>query len=144
MKIKVRRDLTSGIVLMILCIVLWSMIPYQIVATKVGNNAQMFPRIILGTMFVLALFITIKSLITKNDLVLEFDLKKEGKILLYIISLVLYVFLIDKVGYLIATFVISGITLAIYRAKRIVYVSMAVFIVVVYFLFKLALNVPLP
>ncbi|GAA0178498.1 hypothetical protein SH2C18_15460 [Clostridium sediminicola] len=144
MKIKVRRDLTSGIVLMILCIVLWSMIPYQIIATKGGNNAQMFPRIILGTMFVLAFFITIKSIITKNDLVLEFDLKKEGKILLYIISLVLYVFLIDKVGYLIATFVISGITLAIYRAKRIIYVSMAVFIVVVYFLFKLALNVPLP
>ncbi len=144
MKVRMRRDLTSGITLSIITVILWMMIPYHIVVSESNSDAQMFPRLVVGFMFVISIYIAVKSIVTKKDEVLEFDLRKEGKILLYVVALILYVFLIEKLGYMAATFFISAVTLMVYRTKRNVYLAMAVFIVIVYFLFTLALGVPLP
>jgi|GEM_PF-3227007 len=144
MKIRVRRDLTSGIALMIISAILWFMIPYHIVVPESGNSAQMFPRMIIGFMFLVACYISGKSVITKRDIVLEFDGKKEVRIILYALALILYVFLIDKVGYLVATLGISALTLAVFKARKKFYVAMGVFVVVVYMLFIFGLGVPLP
>ncbi|WP_105614345.1 tripartite tricarboxylate transporter TctB family protein [Vallitalea okinawensis] len=144
MNIKIRRDLTSGIALMIFSAILWIMVPYHIVVTEAENNAQLFPRIIIATMFILALYIAGKALVTKKDKIIEFNLKKEGKMLLYMVVVVAYVFLIDKVGYLIATLFVSAVTLAVYKARKSIYVYMAIFVLAVYFLFTLVLGVPLP
>lgn len=144
MTIKIRRDLTSGIALAIIAIVLWLMIPYHIVVTDQSNNAQMFPRLIVGFMFLVSVYIVGKTIITGKDVIMEVDLKKEGKIFLYALALIFYVFLMDKLGYLIATFAISGLTLAVYGAKRKSYLIQVGFVVIVFLLFRFGLGVPLP
>lgn len=144
MKLKVKIDLTSGITLAIASIILWVMIPSNIVVTGGENNAQLFPRIVVCVMFLLATYIAVSSIISKNDKIIIFDLKKEAGIILFVAALFVFVFLMDKLGFIIASLIIGSISLFFYRVKWKVYIALAIFIVCVYFLFTFALGIPLP
>lgn len=144
MKIKFKRDLSSGIFLMIVSIVLWFMIPSNIVVPEGEEAAQLFPKMLVGGMFLLSAFISIKSFITKKDETMELDLMKEGKVILYMFAILVYIILVDKIGFLISTFIISALTLFIFKAEKKLYPILGIFIIFVYLLFKYALSIPLP
>lgn len=145
MVVKVRRDLTSGLALAGLSAILWLMIPRHIVVEGGGSsNARLFPRIIVGAMFFLSAYLVIGTLLRRSDKVLLFDLKKEGRILLYLLGLVLFTLLLEFAGFIAAAVVVSALSLRAYKASRRAYLFMGGFIALVYLMFTAALGIPLP
>ncbi len=144
MKLAIRKELTSGISLMVISAMLWFMVPFHIPDTGGVNNAQLFPRMVIVAMFVLASIMTVSVLIKKNDEILELDLKKELKIIIFILGLFVYVFLLDKIGFIPSAVLIGFMTLFYYKTSRKLYIYMTGFIICVYVLFTYALGVQLP
>lgn len=145
MKIRVKRDLTSGLVLVVLSAVIWLVIPKQVSGVDESTfGAQLFPRIVVAAMFCLAATIVLRSLLGKRDPYVEFDLSAEWKILLFAAGIVLYVFVTDLVGFLIATLGFCAATLWVFKSRWHGYVSMAVFVGAVDALFRFALGINLP
>ncbi len=145
MTIKVKSNLVSGLVLMVISIVIWLMIPMNIVVNTSGLNAQFFPKLVIGILFVIGGQLVFKSIILKSDVVKELNIMRELAVLLYGAGLCLYIFMLDKIGFLISSILVSIITLTLMKAKKKKYYIIQILIVIaVYFIFTKLLSVNLP
>ncbi|MBE5914564.1 MAG: tripartite tricarboxylate transporter TctB family protein [Pseudobutyrivibrio ruminis] len=148
MKIKIKTNLWSGIIMGALSLILLLIMPYQVRVPAYDSGAPS-PRIIPGMCLVLMLFFSvvliIQSLVFKKERIVEFDWNKEKPAILLIAILCLYVALMLLVGFIPAS-AITFIVILFYCGERkpFIYIFTIAAAVGIYFLFKYVFTVSLP
>ena len=91
------------------------------------------------------MILIIQSLVFKKEKIVEFDWQKEKPAILLILLLCVYVFLIIKLGFILASAVIFTIVL-VYSGERkpFIYIFTIALAVGIYFLFSKVFHVSLP
>ena len=147
--LRIRTYLAGGLLFLVLAIGLWFLIPYQVETGFSTSNYSIGPRsmpyLISVLIMILSIGLIFQSLVLKRDKVIEIEIKDEMRTLLYYGLVVIYVFLMSTVGYLIASFLIGGVTLLFLKVKKWQYYACVVaFITIIYVCFTVLLNVKLP
>lgn len=115
-----------------------------IVSSSMGSEG-VFPRMVAVILLLSSLYIAAMTLKTK-----EIVVKLEGVNLLKVaetfIALILYVFLMNKIGYIISTFILGTFIIRSLGYKNIVktLLTVGISVAVIFIIFKVLLMVPLP
>ncbi len=154
MKIKYNYEMIAGGIFTVVGALLWILIPMQVkTLEKTAINAQTFPRIAIGGLFIFSLLLFIQGLFfgKKKELVISKAgfrseaFKKEMKTVLYAFILIAYCFLIVPLGYVIASLLLVVSILAFYGTKKWWYYLIPIaMVIIIYFIFGHTLHVSLP
>ncbi len=148
MKFKIKTNLVSGIVMGLLSAFMLIVMPQQVRVPAYDSGAPS-PRIIPGICLVVILLcsviLIIQSLVFKKEKIVEFDWEKEKPAILLIVMLCVYVFLIIKIGFILASAVVFSVVL-FYCGERkpFIYIFTIALAVGIYFLFTKVFHVSLP
>lgn len=148
MTIKLRTNLISGLLGLIISAAIWFIIPAQIKVMQASTysvDARFMPRLVSVIIALMSLVLLIQSLVLKKEKIVSIQVKEEMKVGLFYLMLVAYVILIPIIGFLISTLLICGGTLLFLRCKKKrYYLTTGIIVVGVYLAFIFLLNVPLP
>jgi hypothetical protein len=148
MKFKIKTNLVTGIVMGLLSVFLLVVMPKQVRVPAFDSGAPS-PRIIPGVciviMLVCSVILIIQSLVFKKEKIVEFDWQNEKPAILLIALLCVYVFLIIKLGFIIAS-AITFIIVLFYSGERkpFIYIFTIALAIGIYFLFSKVFHVSLP
>ena len=148
MKFKIKTNLVTGIVMGLLSIFLLVVMPKQVRVPAFDSGAPS-PRIIPGVciviMLVCSVILVIQSLVFKKEKIVEFDWQNEKPAILLSALLCIYVFLIIKLGFIIAS-AITFIIVLFYSGERkpFIYIFTIALAIGIYFLFSKVFHVSLP
>ena len=148
MKFKIKTNLVTGIVMGLLSIFLLVVMPKQVRVPAFDSGAPS-PRIIPGVciviMLVCSVILVIQSLVFKKEKIVVFDWQNEKPAILLIALLCIYVFLIIKLGFIIAS-AITFIIVLFYSGERkpFIYIFTIALAIGIYFLFSKVFHVSLP
>ena len=154
MKIKYNTEMISGAIFAILGAVLWFLIPTQVqTLEKTVINAQTFPRIAIGGLFLFSVGLLLEGLfarekkevyITKESF-RSVAFKKELRSILFALFLIAYCFLVGHLGYVVTTVLLVLAVMLIYGARKWYYYAIPLGMVgIVYYVFKVLLRISLP
>ena len=154
MKIKYNTEMISGAIFAILGAVLWFLIPTQVqTLEKTVINAQTFPRIAIGGLFLLSVGLLLEGLfarekkevyITKESF-RSVAFKKELRSILFALFLIAYCFLVGHLGYVVTTVLLVLAVMLFYGARKWYYYAIPLGMVgIVYYVFKVLLRISLP
>ncbi len=146
---KLNRDITKGVVFLVVAITLMLLMPSQIKLTDDSAiNARTFPTLLLQGVIVCSLCLIVTGLLSKKKAYFVINKQTVKEILPSIGMIIIfgiYVAMIINIGFLVASLVCCCGTLAYLRCKKpLYYVLVAGFCVFVYLLFTQLLNVYLP
>ena len=140
-----KSDLVSGLLTVILGLIFYTS-TLKIKPAKLGLSPADFPRLITIAMMICGVALILKSFLSKSSSKKEIDFGFIKKFIALIVMFVVYVWLLNKVGFLYLTpFFIFG-TAYIFGMKKI-YVNILLSIgttIVVYYIFSRVFLVPLP
>ena len=148
MKFKIKANLVSGIVMGLLSVFLLAVMKQQVRVPAYDSGAPS-PRIIPGVciviMLICSVILIIQSLVFKKEKIVEFDWEKEKPAILLIVLLCVYVFLIIKLGFIIASAIVFT-TVLFYSGERkpFIYIFTIALAIGIYFLFSKVFHVSLP
>ena len=154
MKIKYNTEMISGAIFAILGAVLWFLIPTQVqTLQKTVINAQTFPRIAIGGLFLFSVGLLLEGLfarekkevyITKESF-RSVAFKKELRSILFALFLIAYCFLVGHLGYVVTTVLLVLAVMLFYGARKWYYYAIPLGMVgIVYYVFKVLLRISLP
>lgn len=154
MKIKYNTEMISGAIFAILGAVLWFLIPAQVqTLEKTVINAQTFPRIAIGGLFLFSVGLLLEGLfarekkevyITKESF-RSVAFKKELRSILFALFLIAYCFLVGHLGYVVTTVLLVLAVMLFYGARKWYYYAIPLGMVgIVYYVFKVLLRISLP
>lgn len=154
MKIKYNTEMISGAIFAILGAVLWFLIPTQVqTLEKTVINAQTFPRIAIGGLFLFSVGLLLEGLfarekkevyITKESF-RSVAFKKELRSILFALFLIAYCFLVGHLGYVVTTVLLVLAVMLFYGARKWYYYAIPLGMVgIVYYVFKVLLKISLP
>ena len=154
MKIKYNTEMISGAIFAILGAVLWFLIPTQVqTLEKTVINAQTFPRIAIGGLFLFSVGLLLEGLfarekkevyITKESF-RSVAFKKELRSILCALFLIAYCFLVGHLGYVVTTVLLVLAVMLFYGARKWYYYAIPLGMVgIVYYVFKVLLRISLP
>ena len=154
MKIKYNTEMISGAIFAILGAVLWFLIPTQVqTLEKTVINAQTFPRIAIGGLFLFSVGLLLEGLfarekkevyITKESF-RSVAFKKELRSILFALFLIAYCFLVGHLGYVVTTVLLVLAVMLFYGARKRYYYAIPLGMVgIVYYVFKVLLRISLP
>ena len=154
MKIKYNTEMISGAIFAILGAVLWFLIPTQVqTLEKTVINAQTFPRIAIGGLFLFSVGLLLEGLfarekkevyITKESF-RSVAFKKELRSILFALFLIDYCFLVGHLGYVVTTVLLVLAVMLVYGARKWYYYAIPLGMVgIVYYVFKVLLRISLP
>lgn len=154
MKIKYNTEMISGAIFAILGAVLWFLIPTQVqTLEKTVINAQTFPRIAIGGLFLFSVGLLLEGLfarekkevyITKESF-RSVAFKKELRSILFALFLIAYCFLVGHLGYVVTTVLLVLAVMLFYGARKWYYYVIPLGMVgIVYYVFKVLLRISLP
>lgn len=154
MKIKYNTEMISGTIFAILGAVLWFLIPTQVqTLEKTVINAQTFPRIAIGGLFLFSVGLLLEGLfarekkevyITKESF-RSVAFKKELRSILFALFLIAYCFLVGHLGYVVTTVLLVLAVMLFYGARKWYYYAIPLGMVgIVYYVFKVLLRISLP
>lgn len=154
MKIKYNTEMISGAIFAILGAVLWFLIPTQVqTLEKTVINAQTFPRIAIGGLFLFSVGLLLEGLfarekkevyITKESF-RSVAFKKELRSILFALFLIAYCFLVGHLGYVVTTVLLVLAVMLFYGARKWYYYAIPLDMVgIVYYVFKVLLRISLP
>ena len=154
MKIKYNTEMISGAIFAILGAVLWFLIPTQVqTLEKTVINAQTFPRIAIGGLFLFSVGLLLEGLfarekkevyITKESF-RSVAFKKELRSILFALFLIAYCFLVGHLGYVMTTILLVLAVMLFYGARKWYYYAIPLGMVgIVYYVFKVLLRISLP
>ena len=154
MKIKYNTEMISGAIFAILGAVLWFLIPTQVqTLEKTVINAQTFPRIAIGGLFLFSVGLLLEGLfarekkevyITKESF-RSVAFKKELRSILFALFLIAYCFLVGHSGYVVTTVLLVLAVMLFYGARKWYYYAIPLGMVgIVYYVFKVLLRISLP
>lgn len=148
MKIKIKTNLWSGIIMGVLSLILLVLLPNQVRVPAYDSGApspRIIPGICLVIMLIFSIALIIQSLVFKQEKIVEFDWEKEKPAILLILLLCVYVALIMTLGFIIASAIVFIIALAYCgERKPFIYLFTIAAAVAIYFLFKNVFVVSLP
>lgn len=148
MKFKIKTNLVTGIVMGLFSAFMLIVMPQQVRVPAFDSGAPS-PRIIPGICLVVTLLCSIilivQSLVFKKEKIVVFDWEKEKPAILLIVALCIYVFLIIKIGFILASAIIFSLVL-FYCGERkpFIYIFTIVMAVGIFFLFTNVFHVSLP
>lgn len=148
MKFKIKTNLVTGIVMGLFSAFMLIVMPQQVRVPAFDSGAPS-PRIIPGICLVVTLLcsviLIVESLVFKKEKIVEFDWSKEKPAVLLILALCVYVFLIIRIGFILASAVIFSLIL-FYCGERkpFIYIFSIAMAVGIYFLFSKVFHVSLP
>ena len=154
MKIKYNTEMISGAIFAILDAVLWFLNPTQVqTLEKTVINAQTFPRIAIGGLFLFSVGLLLEGLfarekkevyITKESF-RSVAFKKELRSILFALFLIAYCFLVGHLGYVVTTVLLVLAVMLFYGARKWYYYAIPLGMVgIVYYVFKVLLRISLP
>ena len=154
MKIKYNTEMISVAIFAILGAVLWFLIPTQVqTLEKTVINAQTFPRIAIGGLFLFSVGLLLEGLfarekkevyITKESF-RSVAFKKELRSILFALFLIAYCFLVGHLGYVVTTVLLVLAVMLFYGARKWYYYAIPLGMVgIVYYVFKVLLRISLP
>lgn len=154
MKLKYNTEIISGAIFAVVGAVLWFLIPTQInTLEKTAINAQTFPRIAIGGLFLFSIGLLLEGIFAKEkkEVVITKDtfsseaFKKELRSVLYACFLIAYCFAVGHLGFIISTLILVVAILVFYGARKWYYYAIPIAMVgIVYYVFKVLLRVSLP
>lgn len=134
-----KLDLILGVILLAISGIFYSM------TSVIKPEGRMYPIFVIGLLAfltVIHLIITLRSEKDEKNILDGIEMKQ---LLFVLIFSGIYVFLIDKVGYVISTFLYVLISLIKLKIEKVNSLLISIgFTVVIYILFKIVLKVPLP
>ena len=154
MKIKYNTEMISGTIFAVLGAVLWFLIPTQVqTLEKTIINAQTFPRIAIGGLFLFSVGLLLEGLfarekkevyITKESF-RSVAFKKELRSILFALFLIAYCFLVGHLGYVVTTVLLVLAVMLFYGARKWYYYAIPLGMGgIVYYVFKVLLRISLP
>lgn len=148
MKVKIKTNLWSGIIMGVLSIILLVVLPTQVRVPAYDSGApspRIIPAICLAGMLICSVALIVQSLVFKKEKIFEFEWSGEKPALLMILLLCAYTALIINIGFTFATLIVFPIML-FYCGERKppIYIFTVVAGVGVFFLFKYVFHVSLP
>ena len=148
MKIKIKTNLWSGIVMGLLSIAMLAVLPTQVrvpAFDSVAPSPRIIPAICLVGMLVCSIALIVQSLVFKKEKIFEFAWSVEKPAFLMILLLCIYTALIITIGFTFATTIIFPIIL-FYCGERKppIYIFTVAAGIGVFFLFKYVFHVSLP
>ncbi|WP_101474460.1 tripartite tricarboxylate transporter TctB family protein [Fusobacterium sp.] len=150
MKYKIKVNLVGGFIFLIVSIVLWYCIPFQIPEDKTSMiTSRTFPELIIIIMFLSSCILffsdVIKLLRKKKVAEIEIDLNEEGRAVIICLLLIAYVFLFTRIGFLFSSILFSYGMLIFFRCKNWkYYVTLTILPIIITYIFKYLLMVQLP
>ena len=150
MKYKIKVNIVGGAIFLILSMILWYLIPSQIpINGDAVITSRSFPKLIVLLMFFSSLFIFVSDIlkmISKRPVnEVEVNIKEEGKAAVVCVLLVLYAFLLDKIGFMVASIIYCYLMLLFFKCKNWkYYLIVTIICVAVTYIFKNILLVQLP
>lgn len=135
-------DLIIGLALLLFLVSL------NLQMSAIPKDSKSYPAILMALSYIMTAALIIKSLIQlKRSPVVESQLKEQVKIIFpYAVLILVYLFLLDKIGYIIDTFLFSVVSLFWLKLKNkvVIFVLSAALTLALYFLFTRFLSVILP
>ena len=148
MKIKIRTNLVSDILMGLFSLVMLYYLPSQVRVPMFDSGApspRIIPGICLAAMLFFSLVLIVQSLVFKKERIVEFDWQKEKPAILLIAALCLYVVLILNIGYVFASIIIfCSIQFYCGERKPFIYIFTIVAAIIIFYLFQYLFNVALP
>ena len=154
MKIKYNTEMISGTIFAVLGAVLWFLIPTQVqTLEKTIINAQTFPRIAIGGLFLFSVGLLLEGLFAreKKEVYVTKEsfrsaaFKKEMRSILFALFLIAYCFLVGHLGYVVTTVLLVLAVMLFYGARKWYYYAIPLGMVgIVYYVFKVLLRISLP
>ena len=148
MKIKIKTNLWSGIIMGAISLILLILLPSPVRVPAFDSGApspRISPGICLVMMLIFSVVLIIQSVVFKKEKIVEFDWKKEKPAILLIALLCIYVALILFIGFIPASAVTFCIILAYCgERKPFIYIFTVAAAIGIYFLFKYVFTVSLP
>lgn len=154
MKIKYNTEMISGTIFAVLGAVLWFLIPTQVqTLEKTVINAQTFPRIAIGGLFLFSVGLLLEGLFAreKKEVYVTKErfrsaaFKKEMRSILFALFLIAYCFLVGHLGYVVTTVLLVLAVMLFYGARKWYYYAIPLGMVgIVYYVFKVLLRISLP
>ena len=143
MKIRYNREIISGAIFVVLSAVLWFLIPVQVqTLEKTPINAQTFPRIAIGGMFLCSVGLLLEGIFVREKQ--ELYVTKESSVV-FALLLIAYCFLIGHLGYIVSTILLVLAVMMFYKARKWYYYAIPLGMVgIVYYVFKVLLHISLP
>lgn len=115
---------------------------------KLPENSRMYPRFMIGIMVFLSVLLLIKSFVSPQLSKTWRDLTKDihwKRFLFVLFGALVYLFLINIIGFFVSTFVYLLTTMLLLKAKRsTMIISVCSFLIILFLIFKVFLKVPLP
>lgn len=147
MKIKVKSNMVSGIAAVVFAVALFVIIPFQIV--DISNKlikADFLPKLMAGIILICGICLIAKCLRhPESEKVIEIDLMKEARVIMYFAALVLFVVLFTRIGFLLDSLWLAVFTLIFVKDKNPIHYAITIaYVVILFIVFKYALSVPLP
>ena len=150
MKLKFNHNLVGSAMFLILSLVIWLMIPYQIVLKHDRViNSQTFPRLVIGLMGICSLFLFVKEIIAivmkreRESKVI--DLREEYRSILMILAVAFFWLILHWVPFMFSAILFAGLSLILYRCRKWLYYGITFSVIIaVTLVFQEVLHVNLP
>ena len=146
MKIRYNREIISGAIFVVLSAVLWFLIPVQVqTLEKTPINAQTFPRIAIGGMFLCSVGLLLEGIFVREKQELYVTKESFRSNAFKKLLLIAYCFLIGHLGYIVSTILLVLAVMMFYKARKWYYYAIPLGMVgIVYYVFKVLLHISLP
>ena len=148
MKFKIKTNLVSGIVMGLFSAFMLIVMPQQVRVPAFDSGApspRIIPGICLVIMLLCSIILIVQSLVFKKEKIVVFDWEKEKPAILLIVALCIYVFLIIKIGFILASAIIfSMILFYCGERKPFIYIFTIAMAVGIFYLFSSVFHVSLP
>ena len=148
MKFKIKTNLVSGILMGLFSAFMFIVMPQQVRVPAFDSGApspRIIPGICLVIMLLCSIILIVQSLVFKKEKIVVFDWEKEKPAILLIVALCIYVFLIIKIGFILASAIIFSLIL-FYCGERkpFIYIFTIAMAVGIFYLFSSVFHVSLP
>ena len=148
MKFKIRTNLVTGILMALFSGFMLYVMPKQVRVPAFDSGApspRIIPGICLVVILICSIVLIIQSLVFKKEKIVEFDWENEKPAIFLIAMLCIYVFLIIKIGFILAS-AVTFIVILFYCGERkpFIYIFTVALAVGIYFLFSKVFHVSLP
>ena len=148
MKIKIKTNLVTGIIMGLVSIILLVVMPQQVRVPAFDSGApspRIIPTICIVLMLVFSIVLIVESLVLKKEKIMEFDWSKEKPAIILILAMCVYVALIIAIGYILASIIVfCFVQFYCGERKPVMYIYTVVAGILIYFLFKNVFLINLP
>ncbi len=145
---KIKTNLMTGVVFLILSVLIYVLIPGQIAQPPhlgTGPSPRTIPYLTSAVMFICSILLIGESILFKKEKIVEIDLKEEKSVFKIILCILLFGILMINAGYLIAVWVTIPIMLFIMgERKPYIYFFCVLAATGIYFLFSNVFHISLP